>query len=256
MTPSFQGYSGYDQYPQMGYGHYPHRALIETVELTLAAGQFPQPVPMPHMQQWVQPDQQYQPEWQSPNSIIRSRSANAAYDMQGQPPSMEQYDQHQHPMFETALPALQLRHASSPSMFGQPATPRSFAMQQHALFRNGAPSPRTAAALSGIRGQPGEASLVSPRDDAAPFAQAQGGAPPQLKTEGDDGGMAPTEQPRSATRPPGSANIDALPMELAQQVTFEPDAGVQYIYLDPSQAQDHALIESIRAQGFGVSFSS
>jgi len=60
----------------------------------------------------------------------------------------------------------------------------------------------------------------------------------------------------------GSANqmMDAPPgtdfYNLQTEMTFEPDAEVAYVFLDSKQAQDTALVDSIRAQGFGITFDA
>jgi len=146
--------------------------------------------------------------------------------------------------------ALSLHHpAGSPSLTGPPATPRTMAMQQHAMqlqarIRGGSQpgSPRTTSFSAMRSSQPafssGDAMLVSP---------TRGGPT--------DGPHASTDQqPYSALGEmaaggQGDAGGYTLPLDVQQEVSYEPDQGVQYIYLDAEQAQDAALVESIRQQG-------
>ena len=140
---------------------------------------------------------------------------------------------------------------TSPSLLGPPATPRTMAMQQHAMQLQArirgtggsqAGSPRTTSFSAMRSSQPafssGDAMLVSP---------TRGGPT--------DGPHASTDQqPYSALGEmaaggQGDAGGYTLPLDVQQEVSYEPDQGVQYIYLDAEQAQDAALVESIRQQG-------
>lgn len=147
---------------------------------------------------------------------------------------------------------------TSPSLLGPPATPRTMAMQQHAMQLQA--RIRGNSGTGSQSGSPRTTSFSAMRSGANVPAFSSGDAMLVSPTRGGphDGPHATTagptdQQPYSALGELAAGGADGggytLPADMQQEVSYEPDQGVQYIYLDAEQAQDAALVESIRQQG-------
>lgn len=102
-----------------------------------------------------------------------------------------------------------------------------------------------------IPGQPGAGGSSGPGIAAsAPAASSMEGA-------------SKTGQPQSysalgeiAAGSKGEAGTPIYPPTSEAGISFQPDADVAYVFLDAKQAQDQQLVDSIRAQGFGITLDA